>query len=239
MGVLLTVAPLQAQTVGHIVADRGPGEWSEFASIEDRFTANFPGRPAVAETAWTSEFGAELKGRVYSAQLGAGRYQITAIDYSPVEAILTAKAKACPVGAETCRGGGDTGVGYWKNDLRGVLDYAAWKVMQRPGTRLTHFMWNFQDMVSGRLLHLTNPDGTRTFAAIYFHDRRLILVEGTVPDGYPEPGLFLQAMGWLDESGRGIRYATVYYPDPDLPKPALSPRSFISDFGRIDATGIR
>jgi hypothetical protein len=31
----------------------------------------------------------------------------------------------------------------------------------------------------------------------------------------------------------------VYYPDPDLPKPALHPRSFISDFGRIDATGIR
>jgi hypothetical protein len=86
---------------------------------------------------------------------------------------------------------------------------------------------------------LTNANGTRTFVAIYFHDQRLIVVEGTVPDGYPEPGLFLQAIGWLDESGRGIRYATVYYPDPDLPKPPLHQRSFISDFGRIDATGIR
>jgi hypothetical protein len=231
--------PADAQSVGHMVMDRGPGEWAEYASTADRFTANFPGPPTVTDTAWTSEFGAQLKGRTYSATRGNGRFQITAIDYSPIETILTERATACPVGAETCRGGGDTGVGYWKNDLRGVLDYAAWKYMQRPGARVTHYQWNFQDMVAGRSLHLTNADGTRSFVSIYFHDQRLIVVEGTVPEGYPEPGLFLQAIGWLDETGRGIRYAIVYYPDPDLPKPGLHQRSFISDFGRIDATGIR
>ena len=214
-------------------------DWTEFASRDDRFTCNFPGPPTITDVAWTSEFGAALKGRVYTAQRGAGRYQLIAIDYSPVEAILTAKAGACPTGAETCLGGNDTGRGYWKNDVRGAIDYAAWKLMQRPGVRVTHFMWSFQDMVAGKLLHLTNPDGTRTFVSIYFHDRRLIVMEGTVPEADPEPGLFQQSLGWLDETGRGIRYATVYYADPDLPTPALSPRSFISDFGRIDATGVR
>jgi hypothetical protein len=236
-GVLAT--PAAAQTVGRMVMDRGPGEWAEFASPEDRFTANFPGPPTVTPITWTSEFGADLNARVYSAARGNGRFQITAVDYSPVEAILTARAKACPVGAETCRGGADTGVGYWKNDVRGAIDFAAWKIMQRPGVRLTHFTWGFQDMVAGKLLHLTNPDGTRTFASVYFHDNRLIVMEGTVPEADPEPGLFQQSLGWLDETGRGIRYATVYYADPDLPKPPLHQRSFISDFGRIDATGIR
>jgi len=238
--VLTSPAAVLLAQVGRVVGeDRGPEEWTEFASPDDRFTCNFPGRPAVTDTTWTSEFGAQLKGRIYSGRRGNGRYQLMAIDYSSVEAILTAKAQACPAGAETCRGGSDTGVGYWKNDVRGVVDYAAWKIMRRPGVKLTHFMWNFQDMVAGKVLHLTNPDNTRTFVSIYFHDNRLIVMEGTVPEVEPEPGLFQQSLGWLDAAGHGIRYATVYYPDPDLPKPALHPRSFISDFGRIDATGIR
>jgi hypothetical protein len=240
LAVLTTTAGASAQSVGRMVGEaRGPGEWAEFASVEDRFTCNFPGPPTVTDTMWTSEFRAQLKGRVYSATLGEGRYQVMAIDYSRVEAILTERAKTCPVGAEACAGGGDTGRGYWKNDVRGAVDYAAWKIMQRPGVRLTHFMWNFQDMVAGKILHLLNPDKTRTFVSIYFHDNRLIVMEGTVPEAYPEPGLFQQSLGWLDATGRGIRYATVYYADPDLPKPPLHQRSFISDFGRIDATGIR
>ena len=50
-------------------------------------------------------------------------------------------------------------------------------------------------------------------------------MEGTVPDGYPEPGLFQQSLGWLDENGRSIRYQFVYYNDPDLTKPAVRARS--------------
>jgi len=214
-------------------------EWKEFASRADRFTCNFPGTPTVSATTWTSEYGAELHGRVYSAASGPGRYSITAIDYGPVERILTEKSQACPAGAETCRGGSDTGAGYWKNDVRGAVVYAAWKLMRRPGVQTTHLHWNFMDMVAGQQLQLVDPDGSRTFASVYFHDHRLIIMEGTVPAGYPEPGLFQQSLGWLDETGRGIRYAWVYYGDPDLPTPPLSPRSFISDYGRIDATGVR
>jgi len=225
--VLITVVPTAA-----IAQD-----WTEFASREDRFTCNFPGKPAVSETTWKSEYGADLTGRVYSAQSGQSRYTVTAIDYSPVEKILTEKAKtACAVAAETCRGVTDTGLGYWKNDVRGAVTYATWKLMERPGVKVTHMMWNFMDLVAGQQLQLTNADRSRTFASVYFHENRLIIMEGTVPDGYPEPGLFQQSLGWLDETGTGIRYQFVYYSDPDLKKPAVRGRPApAQDQGRISA----
>ena len=77
-------------------------EWIEFASPEDRFTCNFPGQPKVAETTFTSQFGAELPARVYSAEVGQSHYSATVVDYSDIVSILTEQAKSCPDGAETC-----------------------------------------------------------------------------------------------------------------------------------------
>ena len=211
-------------------------EWTEFASRDDRFTANFPGQPKITETTWVSEYGATLRGRIYSGE--RSRYSITVIDYNPVERLLTEKAKACPPGAETCSGVNDTGTGYWKNDVRGAVVYATSKLLQRPGVKLTHMMWNFMDLVSGQQLQLTNPDGSRTFASVYMHENKLLTMEGTVPAGYPEPGLFQQSLGWLDEEGNGIRYSFVYYNDPDLKKPDIRRRTPQQrDDGRINAPG--
>jgi hypothetical protein len=160
------------------------------------------------------------------------------IDYNPVEKLLIEKSKSCPAGAETCLGVADTGVGYWKNDVRGAIVYATWKLMQRPGVKVTHMLWNFMDMVAGQQLQLTNPDGSRTFASVYMHENRLITMEGTVKPGMPEPGLFQQSLGWLDENGRSVRYSFVYYNDPDLTKPAPRQRTPQQrDDGRIDAPG--
>src|SRR5688572_31446572 len=152
-------------------------EWTEFASKEDLFTCNFPGTPKVTPTTWTSEYGASLPGRIYSAEGAIGRYTMTVIDYRDVQKILTEKSKSCPPGAETCRGGpGATGYGYWKIDLQGALDYATWKFMQRDVT-VTHFMWNMMDLVSGRQLQLTNRDKSRTFVSIYMHDQKLYIMD--------------------------------------------------------------
>jgi len=213
-------------------------EWIEYASREDRFTANFPGTPVITATTWKSEYGADLTGRVYTAQNAAGKYTMTVIDYAPVEQMLTARSKACPPGAETCRGVAATGLGYWKNDVRGAVVYGVWKLMERPGVTATHLMWNFMDLVAGQQVQLTNPDKSRTFASVYFHDNKLVIMEGTVPDGMPEPGLFQQSLGWLDAEGRGIRYQLVYYSDPDLPKPPIQGRPApAADQGRISAPG--
>ena len=186
-------------------------EWIEFKSLDDRFTANFPGQPTITQTTYASQFGADLPARVYSATQGQSRYLLTVVDFSQIEKILAEKAKACPPGAEACRGGGSsTGPGYSRADYNGAVIHATWQLMQRDA-KVTHFLWNNIDLVGGHQIHLTNRDGSRTLAAVYMHDQKLYIVEGTVPDGYPEPGLFQQSLGWLDEKGNGVRYQTLYH----------------------------
>lgn len=208
-------------------------EWIEYANRADRFTCNFPSQPKMTETTYRSEHGAELPARVYSASEGKNKYSVTVVDYGQVQRILTEKAKSCPVGAEPCLGApGDEG--HWKADLRGALIYASWKLMQRDA-KLTSFVWNTVDLVEGNQLQLTNnADKSRTFAGVYLHENKLYIIEGTVPAGYPEPGLFQQSLGWLDENGMGLRYQSYYsnyYPAPPRVKRAAGQLGQ----GRIDA----
>ena len=194
-------------------------EWVEFSSREERLTCLFPTQPAVTDMSWTSEYGAVLPGRVYSAAQGQSRYSLTVIDYNPIERLLVEKSKSCPAGAETCQGIGDWGLGYWKNDVRGAIVYATSQFLQRD-VKVTRLMWNSQAVVQGHELELTNnADGSRTLASIYMHENRLVVMEATVPRGYPPPALFTQSLGWLDESGRGVRYLSIYVNAPDVVKP--------------------
>ena len=88
--------------------------------------------------------------------------------------------------------------------------------MQRAET-VTHFSYYVADLVEGHLLQLINADGSRTFAAINMHQNRLYIMEGTVPEGAPEPGLFQQSLGFIDENGDRIRYRSIYsngFPPP-------------------------
>ena len=195
-------------------------EWIEFASREERITCTFPVQPKVTETTWLSEYGAVLPARVYSAAQGQSRYSLTVVDYNPIEQLLVEKSKACPPGTETCQGVADWGLGYWKNDVRGAIVYATSKLVQRD-VKVTHLMWNSQQMVQGQELQLTNTaDQSRIWASIYMHENRLIILEATVPKGYPEPALFTQSLSWIDEKGNGIRYNTIYVNAPDVPKPS-------------------
>jgi hypothetical protein len=123
-------------------------EWVEYANHEDRFTCNFPTQPKVTETTYRSEFGADLPARTYSAMQGQSRYSMTVVDYNQVERILTDKSKKCPPGAETCIGGGITGAGYWKNDIRGAIVYASFQFLKRDA-KLQYYGWNFIDLVEG------------------------------------------------------------------------------------------
>ncbi|MBI4888460.1 MAG: hypothetical protein HY824_15295 [Acidobacteria bacterium] len=194
-------------------------EWEEFVSQEERFTCLFPATPAITETSWMSQFGAVLPARVYSAAQGQSRYSVTVVDYNPIERLLVEKAKACPAGAETCQGIADWGVGYWKNDVRGAVVYATSKFLERD-VKVTSLIWGGASMVQGQELQLTNnTDRSRTFASIYMHENRLVIMEATVPPGYPPPAPFTQSLSWLDDNGRAIRYATIYINAPDVPKP--------------------
>lgn len=209
--VLAMSAPLFAQE-----------DFTEFASKEERFTVTFPGKPTISETTWVSEYGAVLPARVYSVTGITGRHTLTVVDYRPVERILLEKAKSCPLGAETCQGVGDTGLGYWKNDIRGAVTYAIGKMLVERDVKVTHMMWNFMELVVGTEIQLTNnKDQSRTFASAYMHDDRLILAESTVPKGFPPPTVLQQSLGWLDENGRGIRYQYPYTSEPDPTVPVV------------------
>jgi hypothetical protein len=202
-------------------------DWEEYTSIQDGFRLNFPGKPRIAEATWNSQMNYTLPMRVYSVEKGRERYSLTVVDYASIEQQGIERAKTCPPGNANCRSnaGAALGDGYAKHDERGAIVYAAYKLLQRDVT-LNYMAWDWQDMVEGHLLQLTNnADQSRTFAWIGMHVHKLYILEGTVPAGYPEPGLFQQSMGWVDKNGNGIRYSMVYsnsyhgmgvYPAPAL-----------------------
>lgn len=202
-------------------------EWEEFVNTQDGFKVNFPGQPKVTEITWKSQLDYMLPGRVYSADRGRERYSVTVVDYSSLEQQGIARSKTCPPGNAQCRenAGPVIGPGYWKQDERGAIVYATFKLLQRDA-KLTSLAWEWQDMVEGHFIQMTNnADQSRTFAYVAMHEHKLYIVEGTVPKGYPEPGLFQQSMGWVDKNGNGIRYQMIYsnsyhglgvYPVPPL-----------------------
>lgn len=207
----MMVALLGVAAAGHAQ------DWMEFVSIEDGFRVDFPGQPRVQQTTWMSEYEYALPARVYSADRGREHYAVTVVDYSGIEEMGKARRRSCPAGAEPCIGSNNTGEGYWKMDVGGAIVYATWKYLQRDA-KPTHLMWNFMDLVEGQQLQLTNnADKSRTFVHIAMHLHKLYMFEGTVPAGYPEPGLFQQSVGYVDKDGAGIRYQYVYndrFPPP-------------------------
>src|SRR6266852_5431048 len=91
-------------------------------------------------------------------------------------------------------------------------------------------------LAEGRTLQLTNnADQSRSFVGLFMHENKLYITEGTVPKGYPEPALFQNSLGWLDENGIGLRYTTTY--NNSYPPPPLVNRSNRPGQGRIDAPG--
>jgi hypothetical protein len=191
-------------------------EWDNFKFPEDGFEVNFPGKPQVQATTWMSQYRYSLPAKVYSATHGRERYSVTVVDYRVLPKLGEARAKQCPAGAETCIGtqdgrqGGIIGLGYWKMDVRGAMTYAALKFVQREGVKVTDMNLQFEQVVEGLFMQLTNRDESRTFGYITMHENRLYIFEGTVPKGAPEPALFQSSVGMVDAKGGSIRYNDYY-----------------------------
>jgi hypothetical protein len=210
-------------------------EWTQFSSLEDGFSVAFPGRPNVEETTFVSEFNYTLPARVYSAERGRERYSITVVDYNGIEQMGEERATGCPSGAEPCHGSNTTGAGYWKMDIGGAIVYATWQYLQHD-VELTHLTWTSMDLIEGQQLQLTNnADKSRTFGHISMHTHKLYILEGTVPAGYPPPGLFQQSMGYVDADGNRIRYQYMY--NDRFPAPPLTGGGAPGPDAATDATG--
>ena len=186
-------------------------EWAEYVNTQEGFKVDLPGQPKVTETIWKSQMDYILPAKVYSADRGREHYSITVVDYTKLEAMGIERAKTCPPGNAQCRqNAGIMGPGYWKHDERGALMYATLKILQRD-VKLTGLAWEWEDMVEGNFIQVTsNVDQSRTFAFVAMHENKLFIFEGTVPKGYPEPGLFQQSVGWVDKDGNGLRYQIIY-----------------------------
>jgi len=141
---------------------------------------------------------------------------MTVVDYTGIERLGMERSQKCPVGAETCQGqpAGQLrpviGPGYATQDIRDAIVYATFKYLQKD-VKVTEYLWNWQDLVEGHQLQLTNnADQSRTFLYISMHENKLYIQDATVPKGYPEPGLFQQSLGYVDKDGNGIRYQAIY-----------------------------
>lgn len=200
---LIPLAPLSF--ILCLAAPASAQEFTDFVSREDRFTVNMPGTPAVTAITWESEYGSVFPGRVYTAIrngfAGPEKYTVTVIDYSDAEKIYFSRPHPPSFRQEE----------YWMMDIMGSIQYAATKLYRfKPGVTVTHDAWHYIDLVEGHQLNLTNADGTRTFVAIYLHENRLYILDGTVPANGPEPGLFTQSLSFIDADGRRVRYDQIY-----------------------------
>src|SRR5262245_65497042 len=102
------------------------------------------------------------------------------------------RSQKCPVGAETCQGqpaGGlrtVIGPGYATQDIRDAIVYATFKYLQKD-VRVTEYLWNWQDLVEGHQLQLTNlADQSRTYLYISMHENKMYNHDATVHTRYPQ-----------------------------------------------------
>ena len=197
-------------------------DWAPMVSKEDGFRANFPGPPKVETITYTTEFNLKLPGRVYRAADPLGRYSTTVVDYRDVERLHAERAAACRAAKGANQKDGDTCQNDFTLEVAGAMDHAISNYLKRDGVKVTQYGTYFVEVVSGRLLHLSNADKSRTNVAVHQHAGRLYIQEATVPPDMPEPILFMESLAWVNDQGLAIRYRTLYtegYGDFKFPHP--------------------
>lgn len=198
--------------------------WIELIDKTDRFIVNFPGKPQVSEISYESELAVQLPARLYALDNAAGRYSMTVVDYTQAERVHRENCEA--LATYECDGNEVS------TEVRGAIAFAAWNYRRSTNGRITYDAYAQVDGVPGHQLQITNPDGSRTFVAIHLHARRLYILEGTVPEDAPPPGMFQQSLGILDEHGLRVRYR---YDENDRPVRVETPYEWIG--AESSATG--
>ena len=225
--------------------------WGKYFSKQDQFIVNFPGEPEVVEMDYTTETGVTIPSRIYSVEDGDSRYAIKVIDYTQIQQAHVDLCRRLEIELDRVSPNQCQGREYWR-DLDGAIAYEAWNIRSRDSGEITYDAFGRVDGIPGHQLQILHPDESRSFIGLYMLNRRLYVLEGTVPGNAPPPGLFQQSLGMLDEMGRRIRhergpdgtyrriqasYEYVGEEDPITGEPIseLSP----NDDGRIRAPGER
>lgn len=191
-----TILGMLIASIGSMPAAYGQS-WFEYVNREDRFGVNFPSEPEIDSVEYTSEFGAVFPAKVYRAMRGDDLYAVTVVDFAESQQVHAAMEKTEAA----------SGANVWINDQRAAVAKAAREFRQRGGD-VTYDAWSHIDLVEGHQLQITNDDGSRTYAAMYFNgdSRRLFVLEATVSPRSPPAGQFQQSLRFLNVEGERVRY---------------------------------
>lgn len=171
--------------------------WFEYVNQQDRFGVNFPADPVIESFEYTSEFDAVFPAKTYRAMRGSDLFSVTVVDFTDAQQIHAAMEKTEAA----------SGSNVWINDQRASVARAAREFRQRGG-EVTYDAWSHIDLVEGHQLQISNADGTRTYAGMYFNgdSRRLYVLEATISRRSPPAGQFQQSLRFLNEAGERVRY---------------------------------
>ncbi len=160
-----------------------------------------PGEFAIEEIDFETEYGIVVPARIFSHENDTGRYSVTVVDYRDAQRLHD----------ERLREIGDLYLPiYGQVDVRASIAFAAKKIRDRAST-IEYDAYHYISRVDGHQLQTTNPDHTRTFAAIYLYESRLYVIDATVLPDIAPPGIFQQSLEFIDEDGEVIRYRN--FPD--------------------------
>jgi hypothetical protein len=179
--------------------------WIKYVNEADQFIVNFPSEPKIVETDYITESGISILSRIYSVENENSRYAITVVDYTVAEQAHVTRcrrleAETVTVSPNQCKGTGHL------TDIKGSIAFEAWNIRQRKSGEITYDAYGHVDGVPGHQIQILHSNESRSFIGLYMHQRRLYVLEGTVPGDYPPPGLFQQSLGMLDGMGRRVRY---------------------------------
>jgi hypothetical protein len=190
---LLTMISILAFS-GSAVAQR----WIPYSSIEDGFRLMAPGEFEIEERDFESEYGIVIPSRIYSYENDIGTFTVTVVDYRDSQRLHEERIEELD--------GVYISI-YGEVDVRASVAFAAKKIRDRAST-IEYDAYHYISRVDGHQLQTTNPDKSRTFAAIYLRDSRLYVVDATVREGAPPPGMFQQSLEFIDENGEQVRYGS-------------------------------
>ena len=177
---------------GPVAAQR----WIPYASATDGFRLMAPGEFAIEEIDFETEYGIVVPARIFSHENDTGRYSVTVVDYRDAQRLHDERLQEIGAIYQPI---------YGQVDVRGSVAYAAKKIRDRAST-IEYDAYHYISRIDGHQLQTTNPDQTRTFAAIYLYKSRLYVINATASPDIAPPGMFQQSLEFIDEDGEVITY---------------------------------
>jgi len=170
--------------------------WISYESPTDGFRIAAPGEFVIDEFDFETEYGIVVPARVFSHNNDNGRYSVTVVDYREAQRLHDERLEEIGALYQPI---------YAQVDVRGSIAYMAKRIRDRANT-VDYDAYHYISRIEGHQLQTTNPDHTRTFAALYLYMSRLYVIEATVVPNVAPPGMFQQSLEFIDENGEMITF---------------------------------